>query len=157
MQREKGVAKRIYTNVVNNKAMKSTKRQQAVSKACEAYEALCKYRGVPCDIETSFYIGKNLTISQIDGITTEFTEKLNETLQPATEKQMAYIKTLAKDWKDEELYDGVSLNKYQASELIKLYKYANELLYSNAPFAGCNETWEEIDNSIKEIIDNKTL
>lgn len=137
--------------------MKTTKRQQAISKACEAYEALCKYRGVPCDIETGFYIGKNFTISQINGINTEFTEKLKETLQPATEKQMAYIKALAKDWNDEKLFDNVNLNKYQASELIKLYKYANDLLYSHYPIALQNGTWEEIDNNIKEIIDNKTL
>lgn len=133
--------------------MKLSKRKEAINIACITYENLCKYRGIPCDVETGFYIGRNWTLAQINSVTESFLFSLNEPLQPATEKQMNYILSLAKEWKDEHLFKDVQLNKYQASELIKIYKEANELLYSHYPIANCNETWVEIDRKIEKILE----
>ena len=135
--------------------MKITRRQSAIKEACNAYEDLCKYRGIPCDIETGFYISKNYTIEQITSIKNRYERLIGESLQPASEKQIDYIKKLAKEFKEERLFENVTINKYQASYLIELYKYANDLLYSNCPIAFQNETWDKIDEDIEFILNSK--
>lgn len=135
--------------------MKITRRQAAINEACKAYEDLCKYRGIPCDVESGFYIGKNYTIEQIKSIKDRYKRLAEEQLIPASEKQINYIKKLANEFKEAHLFENVTINKYQASYLIELYKYANNLLYSNCPIAFQNETWEKIDEDIEFILNIK--
>lgn len=130
-----------------------TRKQKAINEACEAFEALWKYRGVRKNVDIDLYIPSNATIRQIEYIRDNLLKSAKEPLQPATDKQISYLLVLSKDYEDEnERIKKAKLNKFQASALIKWYKYTEQLLYSRLPIACCEETYKEIDEEIDYIL-----
>lgn len=78
-----------------------TKKQDAINRACTAFEKLCKYKGITCDVDTDLYIRPGATIKEIESIAANYLECCNIPLQPATEKQINYLLILSKYYKEE--------------------------------------------------------
>lgn len=128
------------------------KRKTLLINECfEAYKSLCEHRGVPFHA-TDIYINSKKTMQEIENIRLSILNKCDEKLDPATQKQMNFIYSLANNFDEANKFNNIKLNKYQASYLIKLYKDAKDLLYSNCTFSMSLETWEEIDSEINYII-----
>lgn len=135
-----------------------TRKQDAINKMHEAIEQLYKYRGIYYNEYVYVYIPKNITIKEINERTQSYINELSKPLQPATEKQINYIASLAKVFEEtKDKFVSAKLNKFQASELIKIYKEMNSLLYDNSGYAMSKETWEEFDRDIDYILSHTTM
>lgn len=133
-----------------------SKKTLLISECFEAYKLLCEHRGIPFH-EENFYINPKKTMQEIESTKLNILNQCGEKLDLATQKQMSFISSLAKNFNEEKRFDDIKLNKYQASYLINIYKNAINLLYSNCTYAMNNETWEEIDKEIKYIIEHTRI
>lgn len=135
-----------------------TKKQNAINEMNKAVELLYKYRGIPYNEYSDVCISKRETIKDINQKTQSFLNELNIHLQPATEKQINYIASLASKFnKTKDMFLNARLNKYQASVLIEIYIEMNDLLHDNSMYAMSKETWDEFDKDIEFILSHKTL
>lgn len=122
------------------------KKDDAFKLLYKTQDLLDDYYGIPHD-EWGREPSRNNTIDTILGWARNTLEKIkDESIEPATERQMSYIEKLnTDDPTTQKMLEGVELNKRQASWLINKLKYVNENLM--------HMTREDIEDTMKEIHD----
>ena len=120
---------------------KPNTKKEAWGMVVEAKKLVAEYFGLPYE-EESVRRSNSLTIAEIKGIAHDILSKIkDETVEPATEKQMDYLNKLLSEenygiqaWgKEKAALDGIALNKRQASWLIDRIKEANDTLGNTHP------------------------
>ncbi|MBQ8949153.1 MAG: strawberry notch C-terminal domain-containing protein [Prevotella sp.] len=138
---------------------KPTTKQGWLNKLEEVFEELCKKYGVPTEpiifsgntqrYGFDYRITKGYQLDQFEPYFDAYSKKLDEEVEPATDKQLKYIERLvADDSEAKKILDGVKLNKISASYVIAILKASEDAVYSRNTTA---DVFDEYYNELTKV------
>ena len=137
-------------------AAKPTTKDGWLKKMSDVYKELCNKFKVPEDplVQTGlkrynfdYSATKGYTLDALEKYYEEYRKKLEDAVEPATEKQLAYIDRLA-DEQDKEILKGVTLNKVSAGYVISILKAAEDAISSRM---STEQEFVEYENELRRV------